>query len=129
MMDRRSVFAKLMLLAVLTAAFFVMAGIMTMTMTSQVAFASQDQKATAFVLCKNRKDVRTIRIISEGDKQDNCTITYSKGRVEQVMGNNRSVSSCKSIMRGIQHNLEASHWSCRTVQSAMVTTGSELGQQ
>ncbi len=93
------------------------------------AFASLDQKATAFVLCKNRKDVRTIRIIADGEKQDSCTITYSKGQNEQVVGNNRSVNSCRSILKGIQHNLETSHWSCRSVQSAMVTTGSELSRQ
>lgn len=93
------------------------------------AQASVDQKASTFVLCKNKKEVRTIRILSEGDKADNCSITYSKGAVEEVVGSNRAMSTCKSILKNIQFNLEASKWSCRSVQSAQVTTGSEVLRQ
>jgi hypothetical protein len=90
------------------------------------AQASVDQKASAFVLCKNKKDVRTIRILPDGAKADNCSITYSKGGVEEVVGSNRAMATCKSIAKNIQFNLESSKWSCRNVQSAQVTTGSEV---
>ncbi len=87
--------------------------------------ASVDEKAAAFVLCKNKKDVRTIRILSEGEKAENCRITYSKGGVEETVGVNRTMGSCKSILKSIQTNLESSSWSCRSVQTAHVTTGTQ----
>jgi len=103
--------------------------VLLMFVVSVVARASQDQKAEAFVLCKNKKDVRTIRILPDQQKQDNCMITYSKGSSEEVVGSNRSASSCKTILHSIQHTLETSHWSCRNVQSAMVTTGANVSRQ
>lgn len=93
------------------------------------AYGSADQKASAFVLCKNKKDVRTIRILPEGQTTDKCMITYSKGASEEVVGTHRSASSCSSILKNIQYNLEASKWSCRSVPSARVTTGSEVIHQ
>ena len=101
---------------------FVLVGI------SIVANAAEDQKASAFVLCKNQKNVRTIRVMPD-QKQDNCTITYSREGVDEVVGSNRSISSCKSILKNIQENLESSKWSCRSVQSAQVTTSSEVSRQ
>lgn len=94
---------------------------------SQV-FAAADEKAAAFVLCKHQKNVRTIRVMPDQDKE-NCTITYSRGGVDEVVGSNRSVSACKSILKNIQDNLESSKWSCRDVRSARVTTSSEVVRQ
>lgn len=96
---------------------------------AQTAGAATDEKASAFVLCKNKKDVRTLRILPETDKPENCKITYSKGGAEETMGSNRSLNSCKSILKSIQTNLEASNWSCRSVQTAHVTTGSQVVTQ
>lgn len=96
---------------------------------AQAAAAAVDEKASTFVLCKNKKDVRTLRILPETDKPENCKITYSKGATEETMGSNRSLGSCKSILKSIQTNLEASNWSCRSVQTAHVTTGSQVVHQ
>ena len=85
--------------------------------------ASTDSKATAFVLCKNQKNVRTIRIL--GDKADNCTITYSKNGAEEVVGANRSVQTCKSILKSIEGRLEEAKWTCRNVESAHLMTSGE----
>lgn len=89
------------------------------------ANAGSEQKAMAFVLCKNQKDVRTIRVLPES--KDNCTVTYSKGGVEEVVGSNRSIQTCKSILKSVQDNLESSKkWNCRNVETASVTTSGEL---
>lgn len=93
------------------------------------AGAAVAQKASAFVLCKNKKDVRTIRVLPDAGKNENCTITYTKGGVEEIVGSNRSMNTCMSIMKNIQFNLESSKWSCRNVSSADVMTGTELGSQ
>jgi hypothetical protein len=87
-----------------------------------------DQKASAFVLCKNQKNVRTIKILPDQGQQ-NCTISYSKGGVEEVVGSNRSMDTCQSILKNIRQNLQSSNWSCRNVQAAVVTTSKEISQQ
>lgn len=92
---------------------------------ASIAAAGTDQKAMAFVLCKNQKDVRTIRVLPEN--KDNCTVTYSKGGVEEVVGSNRSMQTCKSILKSVRENLESSkQWNCRSVETASVTTSGEL---
>ena len=102
---------------------------------SSAAFAA-DQKASAFVLCKNQKNVRTIKILPDksielepktaGAKPLNgCAVSYSKSGVDEVVGTNKSLDTCKSILKSIQFNLETSKWSCRTVQTAVVTTSKE----
>lgn len=107
-----------------------LASFLFLTVTSlSAAKAVVEEKASTFVLCKNKKDVRTLRILPESDKPEHCRITYSKGSVEQTMGANRSLNSCKSILKSIQGNLEAANWSCRSVQTAHVTTGSQVVNQ
>jgi len=92
------------------------------------AIAETDQKAAAFVLCKNKKDVRTIRVTND-KKSDNCTTTYSKGGVDEVVGMNRSTTACRSILDTVRSNLENSHYNCRDVSSATTTTSSEVSHQ
>ncbi|HVK60271.1 MAG TPA: hypothetical protein VM432_01925 [Bdellovibrionales bacterium] len=88
-----------------------------------MAFAGVDQKASTFVLCKNNKTVRTIRVTPENQ---NCKVTYSKAGVDEVVGSNRSVAACKSFVANIKQNLESSKWNCREVSAATVTTSSEV---
>lgn len=94
---------------------------------SAVAFASVEQKAAAFVLCKNKKDVRTIRVLNKTNS-GGCLTTYSKGQVEEVVGEGRTLNGCQSILKNIQTNLENARWSCRTVETARVMMSSEVVQ-
>ncbi|MES2855154.1 MAG: hypothetical protein V4692_04790 [Bdellovibrionota bacterium] len=91
-----------------------------------MAFAGVDQKASAFVLCKNNKSVRTIRVTPD---EQNCKVTYSKSGVDEVVGSNSSLATCKSYVKNIKVNLEASKWNCRDVSAATVTTSSEVVSQ
>jgi predicted transcriptional regulator len=93
-----------------------------------VAEAGVDQKASAFVLCKNQKSVRTIRVTPDQQVKDSCSITYTKGGVEELVGSNRSMTACKSILQKIRSNLETSRWDCRNVSSATVTSSSEVSR-
>lgn len=94
---------------------------------SSITYADVEQKETAaFVLCKNKKDVRTIRVLKGSQKAENCMTTYSKGQVEEVVGQNRSLSGCRSILKSIQSNLENAQWSCRSVEMARVMVSSEI---
>ncbi len=91
-----------------------------------VSAQTTDQKAAAFVLCKNKKDVRTIRVTNKGE---NCTTTYSKGGVDEVVGMNRSNQACRTILDSVRSNLEDSNYRCRDVSTATTTTSSEVSRQ
>ncbi len=90
------------------------------------AHASLDQKASAFVLCKNQKNVRTIRITPDEAEKRGCTVTYSKSGVDEIVGGNRSYDACKSVLHSIQLTLEASRWNCRNVGQAHLTYSSDI---
>ena len=107
-------------------ALLIMAAVLAVASASN---AGIEQKTSAFVLCKHKKDVRTIRVVNDANRAENCTISYTKGGVEEIVGTNRSMSSCKTILKNIQTNLEGSNWSCRNVQSAKVMTSSEVINQ
>lgn len=93
------------------------------------AQAAEDQKVMQFVLCKNQKTVRTIRIAPERAEPQDCQVMYSKAGVDEVVGQSRSLSSCKSILKNIQENLEASKWNCKQVDSAKVSYSKEVTVQ
>jgi hypothetical protein len=106
-----------------------MAAMVTAAQVSVVANAAIEQKTSAFVLCKFKKDVRTIRILGNAKGSENCTISYTKGGTEEVVAVNRTMSSCTSILKNIQSNLERSNWSCRGVNSAKVMSSTEVSAQ
>jgi hypothetical protein len=87
------------------------------------ANASTDKKASTFVLCKNQKDVRTIRVTPD---DNGCTTTYTKSGQDEVVEQNRSSSACKERLKSLQEHLEASQWACRSVQKAAVTYSGEV---
>ena len=87
------------------------------------ARASTDRKASSFVLCKNQKAVRTIRIVPD---ENGCTTTYSKSGVDEVVEQNRQSTSCKDSLKSIREHLEASQWACRSVDKAAVVYSGEV---
>lgn len=100
-------------------AFVILAVLALTSVTSTVAQAA-DEKASSFVLCKNaNKNVRSLRVMPS---KEGCTATYTKGGVDEVVGSDRSPSSCKSILAKIQDTLESSKWNCRQVGTATLTT-------
>ncbi len=100
---------------------------LVLSLGSGAAFGAIDQKPSAFVLCKNQRNVRTIRILPE--EKDTCSVTVSKGGTEEVIGSKRSIETCRTMLRSVQNTLEDEKWSCRSVRSAQVTTSTEYGQQ
>ena len=91
--------------------------------TATVAHASTDKRASSFVLCKNQKSVRTIRVVPD---EKGCTTTYTKSGADEVVEQNRSADSCKNRLKVIQEHLEASQWACRSVDKAEVTYSGEV---
>lgn len=90
------------------------------------AHAAEDQKVMDYVLCKHEKTVRTIRITPEKAAPNDCQVTYSKSGVDAVVGQSRSLSSCRSILKNIQENLESSKWNCKQIDSAKISYSNEV---
>ena len=83
--------------------------------------ASVQQKPSQFVMCKNQKAVRTIRITPD---EDGCKTTYSKGGVDEVVEDNSQIAKCKDRLKSLQANLQSSNWTCKQ-QKAEVTFSRE----
>ncbi len=91
---------------------------------SFVVDASIQQKPSQFVMCKNQKAVRTIRITPD---QEGCKTTYSKGGVDEVVENNSQIGKCKDRLKSLQENLQASNWTCKQKRSEVTISGEVAG--
>jgi hypothetical protein len=78
-----------------------------------------DSVNTASKASSSGRAVRTLRIYETkektetGESADGCRATYTKSNLEQTVGTSRQLQQCRSILSGIQKNLESSSWSCR----------------
>lgn len=76
----------------------------------------------SYWLCKNKKDVRTIRVYV--DKDGVCSTHYAKAGVEKVVGSGKNHDSCAHFLENIKTNLEKSNWVCRDITSTRITASS-----
>ena len=74
----------------------------------------------AYWLCKNRKQVRTIRV--HIDDKNICSTIYSKDGAEKTVGSGRNHESCMGFMNSIRANLEKSNWNCRDISDTKITS-------
>lgn len=72
-----------------------------------------------YVMCKNSKTVRTIRISQPQKDIDQCMVTYTKAGVDRVVGSGSSRIGCFEILNNIRINLEKSHWQCKDISSSI----------
>lgn len=107
----------------------------SLTWTSQIIFvllcagsvgtlaqAEVELENKAYWLCKNQKEVRTIRV--HISNQGICSTLYSKQGTEKVVGSGKNHDSCMSFMNNIRTNLEKSNWSCRDISTTRITASS-----
>ncbi|NJM10423.1 MAG: hypothetical protein HC883_06125 [Bdellovibrionaceae bacterium] len=76
----------------------------------------------SYWMCKNRKEVRTIRVIIE---EGICSTFYSKAGEEKRVGSGKNHESCQNFLTNIKTNLEKSNWSCRDISSTRITASAE----
>lgn len=91
---------------------------------SFVVDASVQQKPSQFVMCKNQKAVRTIRITPDSS---GCTTTYSKGGVDEIVEDNSQIAKCRDRLKALQENLESSRWSCKQQNAELTISGEVAG--
>jgi hypothetical protein len=83
------------------------------TLISSSAFAE-----TPYVICKNQKTVRTLRIDKVAGK---CQTVYTKNGQDQVIGSGMNPSSCKKFLEDVSENLTKSGWKCREPKDSQVS--------
>ena len=92
-----------------------MLALLALLLQAGSAYAQND---TGYVLCKNKKVVRTIRIEKTGDE---CRIIYTKAGLDKNVGGGKFAGSCDKIVENIKGNLEKAGWTCKPVAAAGIT--------
>lgn len=77
-----------------------------------------------YVLCKNGKEVRTLRA-AKNDETGKCETLYSKAGKDQVIGGGQNPSSCNDVVARVRKNLENGNWKCREVKQSTVSVVSD----
>jgi hypothetical protein len=77
----------------------------------------------SYWICKNQKQVRTIRV--HVDQAGVCSTYYSKQGEEKVVGSGRNHESCGNFLNNIKTNLEKSSWTCRDITPSRITASVE----
>lgn len=90
---------------------------MTVLFFSSFAFAGVGD---SFILCKNNKSVRTLRV--EMDEDSKCRAIYTKQGVDEMIGAAQYSNSCVEIISKVRKKLEEGKWLCRDVKEARVST-------
>lgn len=83
------------------------------------SFLAKPEMGEAFVLCKNEKTVRTLRIEEAEDSR--CKAFYTKQGVDQVIGSSQSKEACEEFVNSVRKNLEEAKWSCRDIKESRVS--------
>lgn len=79
------------------------------------------EKPEEFILCRNAKTVRTIRVQKSQEKNGEWVTLYTKSGVDKVVGTGYSLESNVKIAGNIKRNLEEAGWRCRNVNETAVS--------
>ncbi|MES2768815.1 MAG: hypothetical protein V4596_06675 [Bdellovibrionota bacterium] len=72
----------------------------------------KDGEVKQYVICRNQKVVRTIRVECVGSE---CDTIYTKDGADKIEGSNNNVMGGQKILGNIQANLEKAAWKCNDV--------------
>lgn len=81
------------------------------------AEASKD--TSSYVICRNQKMVRTIRVdLSNGGA---CKTIYTKEGKDEIVGKSGTPDLCYEVVNKVRANLEKSVWKCKDVKPDRVS--------
>lgn len=83
-----------------------------------VALVAQTQ--ASIIMCKNKKIVRTLRVM-QMEKENKCVTMYSKGGSDKIVGSGRSMSTCTTVTENIKGNLEKAGWKCKETTAEVIS--------
>jgi hypothetical protein len=76
-----------------------------------------------YIICRNKKAVRTVRVEKDPNSV-RCITIYTRNGVDKEVAHGLNHGSCVKIMGNIRINLEKANWSCKEVASVSSTTSS-----
>lgn len=71
------------------------------------------------VMCRNQKEVRTLRV--EILKDGTCRSIYTKAGKDQKIGAGQNFQSCEEFVQKVRDVLEGAYWKCREVEESRVS--------
>lgn len=75
--------------------------------------------ADYFIICKNLKVVRTLRVESTPDK---CTAIYTKlGQDRSIGTSQRGISMCRGFVDQVRDTISKAGWKCKEIKSGQVS--------
>jgi len=83
-------------------------------------FAEAAIEKPSFIMCKNKKIIRTVRVEPTMDPKG-CITTYTKAGIDRVVGTGIHIRSCVNFLNNIKTNLEKANWNCRDISTAKVS--------
>lgn len=90
----------------------------------QAAVEQKKDESPSYILCKNKKTVRTIRVEND-EKANHCVTFYTKDGVDKEVGRAQNANSCVRILSNIKDNLEKANWTCRELESVSISSSHE----
>ena len=85
-------------------------------------FETSYEKFEDYVLCKNAKHVRTLRINREAEN-GHCKTLYTKAGVDRVVGQGQSIYTCQHFLKNVRTNLEKAQWKCEEINQVRIYRG------
>ncbi len=81
-----------------------------------ISFAQEtaEKDVKQYVICRNQKIVRTIRVECQ-EKNVDCDTIYTKDGTDRVEGFNNNIFGGQKILANIKTNLENAAWKCNDV--------------
>lgn len=79
-----------------------------------------EEQLRKYVMCRNGKTVRTLRIETNPKDSASWVTTYTKNGKDEVVGEGRNPASCDDVLARVQKTLETNSWKCRDMQNAVI---------
>jgi len=90
---------------------------------AQAAVNSSAKDDANYIMCRNNKTVRTIRV--EKDDSKECVAVYTKAGIDKEVGRGQNMFSCVKIVENIRENLDKAGWKCKDLTNVSITAISE----
>ena len=79
-----------------------------------------DEQLRKFVMCRNGKTVRTLRIEANPSESGSWITTYTKNGKDEIVGEGRNPASCDDVLERVQKTLESYSWKCKDMENAVI---------
>ena len=81
-------------------------------------YAEEDRVSAgglSYIMCRQQKDVRTIRVSSAS--RGSCVTTYTKEGLDQEIARSSRKDLCAEVLTKVKANLEKANWKCKDISN------------